>query len=212
MKKSANSKERQVFLCSRRGVILVALIAVIVLVINLITASYSWFTPQQDKKGSMAYSFDGKARSESCTMSTFIGAKVTGDNIRQGEYINQIRYESSGTTGTVFVSAASSSNQPGISYFKTEIINSDINNASYISLYIKNMPACTLAVTYPGNSVRTFSSGQTDCYIVRNAYVKKHIDTDVNGPGLLAIEWFVMNYNTSSNVSINLDDLYLLYN
>ena len=51
MKKSANSKERQVFLCSRRGVILVALIAVIVLVINLITASYSWFTPQQDKKG-----------------------------------------------------------------------------------------------------------------------------------------------------------------
>lgn len=205
MKKNAKNKKRQVFLRSRRGVIIVALIAVMVLLINLISASYSWFTPQENKKGGMAYSFDGRARSENCSMSTFLGTKVTATNKQQGEYINQIRYDSSESTGNVSVAGSA------VRYFKTEIINADSENASDISLYLKTMPACTLAVTYPGNSVRIFSSVQNDCYIVRDAYVKKNVSTDVNGPGLLEVEWFVKN-NGSSAITINLNNLYMLYN
>ena len=168
MKKKTKKNKRKVFIASRRGVLMVAVIAVLVLLINIITASYSWFTPQQDAKSSMSYAFEGKARSESCTFSTFRGTKVTSSNQQDGEYINQIRYNASASTGSQSVTA-------GVpNYFKTEIINSDTNNASDISLFIKSMPAGTLAVTYPGNSVRKFSSTQTDCYIVRDAYVKNY--------------------------------------
>lgn len=204
MKKKTKKNKRKVFIASRRGVLMVAVIAALVLLINIITASYSWFTPQQDAKSGMQYIFQGKARSESCTFSTFKGTKVTTADIPNGQYVNMINYGSSAVTGSQTIAANS------IGYFKTEIINSDTNNASDISLYIKSMPACTLAVTFPGNSVRTFSSAQTDCYIVRDAYVKKNVATDVNGPGKLVIEWFIKT--GSSSVTINLNNLYLLYN
>ena len=212
MKKNEKDKNRKIFISSRRGVIVVALIAVMVLMISLITASYSWFTPQEDKKGSMAYAFDGNVRSENCSMSTFKGTKKAATEYENGQikyYKNQIVYNSSASTGSVSIAAGATQ------YFKTEIINADTNYASDISLFIKELPAgnMTLAVTYPGNSVRTVSNSSKtyDYYIVRDAYVKKYVSTDVNGPGKLEVEWFITN-NGSGSISVNLNYLYLLYN
>lgn len=206
MKKKAKEKNRQIFVSSRRGVIIVALIAIMVLMINLISASYSWFTPQEDKKRSMAYAFDGNVRSESCDeMNTFVGIKQTSADLQNNKYKNQIIYSTTEATGNQSVAAGATK------YFKTEIINSDTKSASDISLFIKSLPASTLAVTYPGNSVHEYGIAQTDCPIVRDAYVKKYVATDVNGPGKLEIEWFVTN-NGSSAITVNLNYLYLVYN
>ena len=207
MKKRTKAKKRKLFVASRRGVIVVALIAVLVLVINLITASYSWFTPQEEAKRGMSYSFSGKARSESCTMTHYSGHKLSladGDELETGQYWGQMVYFTPNNTNVTL-----SANE--IAYFKTEILNSDENNASDISLYIKGLKNCTLAVTYPGNSVRKIAAGETaDVYIVRNAYVKRKDNADVNGPGKLEIEWFVIG--ATGGTSFDLNNVYLLYN
>ncbi len=201
-KDSAKIKNKK--LTMRRGVVLVALLAVVILVVNLVTASYSWFTPQSDTKRGMRYSFDGKIRSENCSMSTFTGVKVTSQNRGEGEYVDQIRYATSASSGTMSISAGETK------YFKTEILNADTKNASDISLYIPSIAGkFTLAVTYPGNTVRKFSSDQTDLYIVRDAYVKQKDEADVNGPGKLEIEWFI---TAQTATSFNVSNLYLLYN
>lgn len=202
MKKSAKHKQRML-LNTRRSVVIIAMIAVLVLVINMITASYSWFTPESEEKIGMQYSFSGKVRSENCAMNTFKGTKQTTNE--NDTYINQIIYDTSATTGSVTVNAGKTQ------YFKTEIINSDTKNASDISLYISSFPACTLAVTYPANTVRKFTETQSDLYIVRDAYVKRKDNADVNGPGKLEIEWFVTNSSTAA-ITVNLNNLYLLYN
>lgn len=207
MKKRTKAKKRKLFVASRRGVIVVALIAVLVLVINLITASYSWFTPQSEEKRGMVYSFDGQMRSENCTMTHFTGRRLTSgtDTLVDGQYWNQMVYETPQST-TISVPAGQKK------YFKTEIINSDENNASDISLYISDLKNCTLAVTYPGNSVRSIpSTQQDDVYIVRDAYVKRKDNGDANGlPGKLEVEWFVIG--GSGGTSVNLNNVYLLYN
>ncbi len=204
MKKKSQKDKRKVFLASRRGVIMISTIAVLVLLINLITASYSWFTPQNVNGTGLQYTFDGKPRSENCSFKTYKGTKVTDGDRQEGEYLGQIRYDANETTGNVSVAANS------VQYFKTEIVNADTQNASDVSLFIKSMPACTVAVTYPANSVRIVSSTTSDYYIIRNAYVKRKDTADVNGPGLLVVEWFVKT--GSSIATINLNNLYLTYN
>lgn len=207
MKKKTKAQKRKLFVASRRGVIVVALIAVLVLVINLITASYSWFTPQEEAKRGMIYSFDGQMRSENCTMTHFTGKRLSSgtDTREDGQYWNQMVYETPQST-SISVPAGQRK------YFKTEIINGDSNNASDISLYISDLKNCTLAVTYPGNSVRPIPAGQTDdVYIVRDAFVKRKDNGDVNGlPGKLEVEWFVIG--GSGGTTVNLNNVYLLYN
>ena len=211
MKKNAR-KRKQTFLASRRGVIMIAAIAVLVLVINIITASYSWFTPGDVDGTGMRYSYDGQARSEDCSFKTYLGTKVTESNkgSHAGYFVNQIDYEPDERTTAVSISAGDTQ------YFKTEIINADRYYASDISLCISQIPAaqCMFAVTYPSNTVRLINSGSTtyDYFIVRDAYVKKNVETDVNGPGLLVIEWFVKNNHATNSLSINPSNLYLMYN
>lgn len=201
--KKAEKKKAKLF-TTRRGVVLIALMAAIILVINLITASYSWFTPQSDTKQGMKYGFEGKIRSENCTMSTFSGTKVTASNRGEGEYVDQIRYDTSAASGTKTVAA----NQT--MYFKTEIINNDTNNASDISLFLSSISGkFTIAVTYPGNTVRKYTSDQTDLSIVRDAFVKRKDVADVNGPGKLEIEWFI---TAQTQTTFSIGNLYLLYN
>lgn len=205
MKKSEKKNRQKQLLRSRRGIILIALIAVMVLLVNLITASYSWFTPQLDSKSGMQYEFSGKVRSENCSVTTFTGTKVTASNKGEGEYINQIRYDSEHSIayGSSIPFSANTTN-----YYKTEIINGDGVNASDISLYANGLPACTLAVTYPGNSVRKFSGSPGEVYIVRDAYVPPHDKSDESGnSSKLVIEWFVTTGNASGNINLT-----LLYN
>jgi hypothetical protein len=204
MKSNAKQKKKRA-LNTRTGVVLIAMLALVVLIVNLVSASYSWFTPQTVEKKGLDYGFTGKVRSEDCEMYTYRGTKITSSNRLDGEYIGQIRYDTSPNSSSVNVSGGGN-----VEYFKTEIINQDTNSASDISLYISSLGACTLAVTYPGNTVRTFSETQTDLYIVRDAYVKRKDNADVNGPGKLTIEWFVKS--GSGSVTVNPANLYLLYN
>ena len=202
MNKKERKKKQQMMRLPRRGVIIVSLIAVMVLLINVITASYSWFTPQTESKSGMSYGFSGMVRSENCTMTTFTGEKVTAGDRETGEYIGQIRYDGeNGYANSVSLSS-------GTNYFRTEIINSDTKNASDISLYASGIPVnSTLAVTFPGNTVRKMTAADSgEVYIVRDAYVKRHDDADVSGPGKLVIEWFV---TTTATATV---DLTLLYN
>lgn len=200
-------KKQQRIIRSRRGIIMIALIAVLVLIINIITASYSWFTPGEEEKRGMSYGFTGNARSENCSRTTYLGTKTASWSTEGDPYINQIVYGDTTAANSQTIGAGA------VKYFKTEIINADTKNASCVSLYISSIPACTLAITYPGNTVRTFKSTdtRTDIYLVRDAYVKRHDSADVDGPGKLQIEWFVKN-NSSSSITVNLGNLYLLYN
>lgn len=212
MKKNAKAKKQQMmFLRSRRGVIMIALIAVLVLVINIISASFSWFTPNEENKLSMSYSFTGTVRSENCTMYHYLGNKLRsadGDILDDGQYWGQTVYDSNNSTGSVTIAAGHDA------FFKTEILNDDTKNASDISLYIanaSNLRGATLAVTYPGNSVRKIPTTQSeDIYLIRDAYVKPKDSADVNHPGKLEVEWFVKA--GSSSVTVYLSDIYLLYN
>ncbi len=207
-KKNRSKKQRSVILQSRKGIILLAIIAMMVLVINLITASYSWFTPQSETDKSVGYSYQGQLRSQNCTMSTVLGTKTNEQG--NGLYKDQINYDPNLSTNAIPADNEINVGAGNTQYFKTEIVNHDEVNATDVGLFIKVMPACTIAVTYPSNSVRTVSSSTNDYYLIRNAYIKKYVATDVNGPGLLEVEWFVKNTGSSS-VKIDLDNLYITY-
>lgn len=209
--KGKSKKKKFTLLQSRKGIILITLIALMVLLLNLITASFSWFTPLSESGKSVGYSYQGQLRSQDCTMSTILGTKMS--SMENGLYIDQINYDTTLASNAIpsnkEISVASGATQ----YFKTEIVNNDKENGTDIGLYIKSIPNCVLAVTYPSNSVRTINSNDPptyDYYLIRNAFIKKYVATDVNGPGLLEVEWFVKN-SGSSAITIDLDDLYITY-
>ncbi len=200
---------------TRRGVILISVLAVLILIVNVITASYSWFTPKSVNGAGMEYIDKAYNRSEQCSFSTYEGTLRT--TYSTGHYIDQIEYGSSAVT-SVSVPAG------GTKYFRTSIINADTKYASDVSVYFASLGVencnLTIAVTYPSNTVRTVSAAETDYYLVRNAFVKVHDANDVDGPGLLQVDWFVKN-NGSSAVTIKLGpesaggtnaNMYLMYN
>lgn len=213
-RESKNETKKQI-LTRRRGVILISVLAVLILVVNLITASYSWFTPGQVNGSGMQYVDKAYIRSEECTFKTYLGSKVT--TYSAGHYIDQIDYNTEITTKSV--------GSGETEYFRTSIVNDNENYASDISLYFSSFGASgcnlTVAVTFPSNTVRTVTCSSdpvSDYCLVRNAYVKKKDVNDVDGPGLLQVDWFVTN-NGSSAVTINVGpmggsnaNMYIMYN
>lgn len=209
---------------TRRGIILISVLAVLILIINIITASFSWFTPQvwknpQDSSvlgaSGMEYKKDTYNRSEKCNFSTSSGTKQTV--YESGKYIDQINYGEAISYATVAADG-------GKAYFRTSVINYDASHPSDVSLYFASLGETgsnlIVAVTYPSNTVRTVSGENNDFCLVRNAYVKRHDTNDVDGPGLLQIDWFVTN-NSGSDIILNLDpesnggqyaNMYLMYN
>ena len=202
-RKSMKAKNQP--LANRRGVVLISVLAVLILIINLITASYSWFTPKSVSGSGMQYVEAARTRSEECSFKTYLGSKVT--SYSAGHYIDQIDYKSEITSKSVAAGKTE--------YFRTSIINSNENYASDISLYFSSFGESncnlTVAVTYPSNTVRTVESVKTDYCLVRNAYVKMHDQNDLEGPGLLQIDWCVKN-NGSSAATVDLSNMYLMYN
>lgn len=234
----------------RRGVILIALLAVMILIVNLIVFSYSWFTPEQTRGVGLAFDTGDNPlslRSEKCTFETYLGTLVTEDNWedaavatptfrRQGYYIDHVAYANTAiaNNAVITIPAADTDEKgeivPGRVYFRTNVQNTDTEHPSVISLYHHQFPAgFGTGVTYPSNTY--FINGEEpfdDCFILRNAYVKKKDEADVDGPGLLQIEWFVENFDTENTASIRVtkqteDDqgedldtpiewLYLMYN
>lgn len=193
-KKTGNNSFK--FLSGRNGIVLVALLAVMILVISLITMSYSWFTPEVRKGTGMTYQADLKIRSENCSI---VGTyKNTAEANHAKNYSTAV-----GTSESVPAN--------GIRYFKTVISNADAN-ATNVSLYAASLPSGTygLGVAYPSNSYHKYSSGGSDVYIVRNA----HIDGMSEGEnGEIYVEWFIKNESDSA-VTVNFSTLglYLMYN
>lgn len=194
-KKNTNTKKNAVrFFSGRNGIILIALLAAMILVVSIITMSYSWFTPEVRKGTGMTYQADLKIRSENCS--------ITGT------------YKDTGTAGKKNYSTAVSSTETvpagEIRYFKTVIDNADPNPTN-VSLYATALPSGTygLGVAYPSNSYHKYSSGGSDVYITRNAY----IEGASNGEnGEIYVEWFIKAGTSAVTVNFSTLKLYLMYN
>ena len=185
-----------------KGIVLISLLAVVIVVVSIITSSYSWFSPKTVKATGIDYSASVGFRSENCELTHFVGAKNTTDHpgeITYTEAVNSSQTISANTTG----------------YFKTNVKNNSQSYPTVVSLYISKLPADGSAgtalgfgVSYPSNSYREYTSQQSDFYIIRNAYIEKNDGT--NSDAELVVEWFVKAGNTA--VTIDLDNIYLLYN
>lgn len=202
-KVKANNKK-----ISRFGLILILSLALIILLINVITASYSWFNPDSFKGSQINYEAAYSLRSEKCTYETFLGHKVAKPNSNSGtvQVYGNIEYETSKSTGSVTCSANS------YTYFRTNITNADNKYASNVSLFISSFPGSSsggvgLGVSFPSSSYHIYTENKADVYIIRNAYVVQYDDEN---SGVLSVEWFVNNMS-NSNVTVNLNNLYLMY-
>ena len=192
-----NSKTRKKafkFFSGRNGIILIALLAVMILIVSLITMSYSWFSPEVKKGTGMVYQADLSVRSENCTI---VGT-----------------YKDTGTNGVKNYSAAVGSTETvsanGIRYFKTVIDNAD-PNATNVSLYATSLPSGTygLGVAYPSNSYHKYSSGGSDVYIIRNAHIEG-VSEGENGE--ISVEWFIKAGSSDITINFSTLNLYLMYN
>ena len=244
--KKKKKKTRQMM--TRRGVILIALIAAMILVVNMIVFSYSWFTPKTVAGDGLALDKTATIRSERCTFSTYQGTPVTDSNWEttpppcgpsdkslraQGYFIDQVAYADNpiAEDAVIPIPKATTTTEngetvtvPGRVYFRTNIQNTDTEHPSVISLYHHQMlEDVGVAITYPSNTYHRTEAVYDDYFILRNAYVKVKDEADVDGPGLLQVEWFVENFDTENPKSIRvtrqttgvatpIEWLYLMYN
>lgn len=204
MPKKDRKKPRQ--FTNRHGIVLIAALAALILIVNIVAFSYSWFTPGSDSGNSLRMDMNTKVRSENCTFETYRGTVVTEDMYNgtggynaadyRGYYIDQVKYDSTKIANNTAVSVSAHSRV----YFRTQIQNHDEQYPSVVSLYHLNMPAnLYVAVTYPTNTFHFVGAEPySDYFIIRNAYVKPKDENDVNGPGLLTVEWFVENRTDSA--------------
>lgn len=234
--KKKKNKKRELW--KRRGVILVALLAVTALVVNLIVFSYSWFTPATVTGVGLALEKTASIRSERCTFSTYQGTLVTESNWEstyksQGYFIDQVAYANDPIAENAVITIPKATTAiedgetvtiPGRVYFRTNIQNTDTEHPSVVSLYHHQMlKDVGVAITYPSNTYHRTEDVYDDYFILRNAYVKVKDEADADGPGLLQVEWFVENFDTSDTKSIRvtrqttgvttpIEWLYLMYN
>lgn len=222
-KPNKDSKKKKARLISgRRGIVLVVLLAVMILVVNIVTLSYSWFKPAVEPGTGMHYKSDVRVRSENCEIvGTYKAADVSSPQINgKWDFSDTTAY-----TGEQTISANS------IQYFKTVVKNLD-TAPSNISLYIKSLPAKVngsapaagstfetfgLGVGYPSNSYHKYSTSQSDIYIARNAYIG---GKDSNEEEIYFI-WFIKTGSKSVTVDLTPYDpenptascnLYISYN
>lgn len=216
-KPAAKLRDKKQKRATRHGVILISVLAVLILVVNIITASFSWFAPNSVDGAGMEYKKTTYNRSEQCTFYTASGQKQTEYDETNGFYEDSIQYAEIAISYQTVKAGKTA-------YFRTSIINADKNYPSDVSLYFATFGESgsnlTIAETSPSNTVRTVSGEQTDFCLTRNAFVKRHDDNDMDGPGLLQVDWFVIN-NGSSDITIKLApesdgganaNMYLMYN
>lgn len=190
-------KNKKKAVTAKQGVMLVAMLAILILVINIVTASYSWFTPQTKTGSSINYSANNALRSEDCSMKTYLGTMQSSGKVTYatdpGDELN--------TSQTI--------NSSGVIYFRT-VVDNAASFATDVSLFIESIPVgATVAVTVPSNTVKVIETGKnTDFAIIRNAYISV-VDAMVAGSGELKVDWFVQ---ASSGTEVDIPGLYLTYN
>ena len=207
MKHSKKEKNRRQM--NRHGIMLIILLAVTIFIVNMVVFSYSWFTPESTPGVGLSLDTSASIRSEKCTFETYMGVLVTDANWEttyraQGYFIDQVAYgdtpiRENDKVNIPTATVVDGETVPGRVYFRTNVQNTDREHPSVISLYHHQFPdTLGLGVTYPSNTYFINDFGNyDDCFILRNAYVKKLDDADVDGPGLLQVEWFVENFSTT---------------
>ena len=211
-KKNKSYKKRFDAIMARKGMSLVLILAVMILVVSIVSLSFSWFRPGERTGIGVGYNAEIALRSENCAITTYysnsIGAASDGKIIYYDEY----PYPDSNdpeASSTVTVPAGERV------YFKTVIENLDVNGTN-VSLYISQIPESApggtigLGVATPSNTYHTYSAQQTDVYIIRNAFVHGYV-ADAEEDYFTVVEWFVRN-NTASDITVDLSKLYLMYN
>ena len=211
---------------TRRGIILISVLAALILVINLVTASYSWFGPGSNTGSGVKYDKTVTARSEKCSFETREGHR-TASYVAEAEaaYLSNAAtkdYRHDQIIYSTMVNDDVTIYDGETVFFKTEITNSDPYYPSVISLFLRYAPAgVVVCVNNPSNTVREVTGAMNDYSLVRNAYVKPFEANDVDGPGLLVVEWSVTNnsgdaivfdatpVNSRSNPNTG---LYIMYN
>lgn len=255
--KNKDQKKKKMKSVNRRGIVLIAVLAMLILLVNIISFSYSWFQPRAVDGRGVKFDEVTRLRSEDCTFETYKGHVVTAQDKLDDEgketklygdyFIDQIKYEPEALEDLVLNSAPDAQTDDSVTkvtipkaigsgdgrvngrvYFRTNIQNNSTEYPSVVSLYAHSMPAgLMVACTSPSNTVRFVGdSAKSDYYIIRNAYVKVKNESDVDGPGLLSVEWFIEN-TTDDPIDVKItatchtengkkmiDDpgLYLMYN
>ncbi len=54
-KSAAKAKDKKQNRTTRRGVVLISVLAIVILIVNIVTASFSWFRPQSVAGAGMEY-------------------------------------------------------------------------------------------------------------------------------------------------------------
>lgn len=177
------------------------MMAILILVIGMTTVSFSWFEPSSLSGSGLSFKHVTAVNSNECIVNTY-----SGQMNAKGEIVYYDTALSSGN-GNNSVSISSDST----SYFKTVITNNNTSYDANISLYLKNLTINTsadVAIIYPTNTYRTFTSNQQDLHLVRNAYVEAK-DTK-SGTGEITVEWFIRC--AEGTASFDADDIYIMYN
>lgn len=217
----------------KRGYTIIVVLAAVILIISIITLSYSWYSPLSQPGTSMNYSANVKIRSEDCTIIGTFPAESENALPMSGKTGNlEESFSKSSAADDVTVqlittvpqdapegTTADTSATGQIYYFRTKIQNNDVQPTN-VSLYLKSAPTKVngetpgasfskfgIGVASPSNSYHTFTTSQTDVCIVRNAFIRGKNDEKYQN---LYVDWFVRI--TDSSVKIDFTQLYLRYN
>ena len=238
--KRPKSKRRESFdaLMARKGMSIVLILAVLILVVSIVSLSFSWFEPEKIDGRGAEYNAVISMRSEDCSIKTYIGtimpyyteSATTANNEPTTIRIDpkgKISY-SEGFYGDQGTMGATYTIQPGQwQYFRTDIHNNS-NIATNVSLYLSQFPTqyndanvtnsttfagVGLGVATPTNNYKLYTapqpvSGAPGVSIIRNIYVGVQDDENT---GTTSIEWFVKN-ESSASVTFDLSKLFLMYN
>ena len=211
----SKKKKQEMMNMNRKGIVLIALLAVVILIVNIITFSFSWFEPlTEENKSGAGFNVNTRLRAEGCTFKTHLGEKATqyvkDQTTGAQTFRDQITYYPNELTGDDLTVDLEDDH---IAYFRTDIVNDDTSYPSVVSLYIASLDTgLIVSCTNPSNTVKKVTAANhTDFFIARNAYVKVNDPKDVDGPGLLMIEWYVEN-KSGDDVVVDLSQLHLMYN
>lgn len=205
---SKSKKRTKKGISKRNGITLIILLAVMILIVNIVTLSYSWYEPGVKTGTGMSYVSDVQVRSEKCAIiGTFPATEnaISDASLRTGNLV----YNTDDLSNAITTASVPANR---IYYFRTVIANNDETASSNISLYLKDFPAnASLGVAYPSNSYHSYSAAAQDVNIVRNAHIFGNMNDDYSK---LTIDWFVKTGDTAVTVNFNPtnNEIYISYN
>lgn len=179
-------------------------IAVLVLALVMVVGTtFSWYdrTKGEDKTAyKIEYSQSGKVTAVGCTFETFLGTNTDG----------VVEYSETASTGTITLGADEEKSK--LTYFKTVITNDANAGDAIVSLNLKDAPvsnALHVGIIEPEKTYKPFTGidSTTNASVV---CIEDNIELANNGEQ--PIYWFIeVPAGYSSDLTINLDNLYVVY-